>query len=34
MYIMWDMEFKDIWGVWMGILWGMCFVKYMEVWDR
>ena len=24
MYTSWDMEFKDIWEVCMGILWGMC----------
>ena len=33
-YTLRDMKFKDVWEVCMGILWGMCFVKWMEVWDR
>ena len=33
-YTLRDMEFKDVWEVCMGIFWGMCFVKWMEVWDR
>ena len=33
-YTLRDMEFKDVWEVCIGIFWGMCFVKWMEVWDR
>ena len=32
-YTLRDMEFKDVWEVWMSILWGMC-LENIWVWDK